>query len=349
MNKEAAPSAAQISAAIGAALGIGSGTLANFILSKMMGYTGDWKTYVASGAVGGLAGGFGGAAAAGAVKKRIDYYRANPGELAEVLEKVEKSDALSKWKKFQQKSKLMLPVRRTLGKIFTNLKPPTNYDLQDVIKTYKDKGLAEIVKHIVRDTPIYKQDRLFYHDPYEPTTPQVGLAAADTLYRGFFDLPARPELFPRREEDPPGDANNLLISSRGNKTVTPNPNTGWGKALRDSFLQMLRDKKDYNILLGAVGKDEDSQGYRRLWDKWDVATSIKDSIDSGYYGKWGDKIQGKKDSGSPAAKLRILNALRNIADSAIGNPLTIEAIFSPTELRTAPTPQYSEKEEGATY
>ena len=198
IHKEAAPSATELSAAIGAALGIGSGTLANFVLSKMLGYEGNWMNYVGSGLAGGLAGGLGGAAAGDAVKKRIDYYRANPGEAGDILRKIEQDPRLRKVGDALRKNPLMRPIRRALGRPIVSLKRPLGYDVSEIKETFRKsvdkRGLLKTLVKAMKGERLWEVKGSLWPGTNKKMEelPQIFLDTIkmrEQAFKSYFDLP----------------------------------------------------------------------------------------------------------------------------------------------------------------
>jgi hypothetical protein len=349
MSKEAAPSATQISAAIGAALGIGSGTLANFILSKMTGYEGDWMSYVASGAVGGLAGGFGGAAAGDAVKKRIDHYRANPGEAGDILRKIEQDPRLRKVGDALRKNPLMRPIRRALGRPFVSLKKPVGYDSSEIKKNFdksvKDIGLRKTLAKVIKGEPLWNTESAKVNEETEKRMlaqrAYFDLPVDESKMSEYFDVDKQdPKTWRYKKDDPYRKELDAEVKA---KFHGYHPNPHYKHIPLEKKVRTKGDKEFIEDSKGFIG------GFRATRDKGSDIARVADRWDyENYRGGEGYKEDVPKTSQSmggggysnasaeDTAKKGILgknrsreiernkHLVKNILDILLGNPITLK-------------------------
>jgi hypothetical protein len=295
MQKQAV-SPAQMGTAVGAALGLGSGLVGNFLMAKMLGYDGDWKSYL-------LAGGMGGVIGAASVGSGVKHFQDNPEEFADLLERIEKSPRLEAWHKWQKQSPLMKPVRQGIGRVVTNVQEPVGYNTTAMSQLYKQHGLKGLVKAFREDKPLYT--------PTFTALPTPEMKARRHMYREYFDLPSRvgkedvQDIFTSDPADP--------------KTLRFNREGVGGSALATELDTKMREGRSgkHKALGGFVVHPDGS-----VRDPFDFSTSMsaEDRVKRGY------TSTNLHNTGAPAAaraRERILHHLRNIGDRAIGNPVTV--------------------------
>jgi len=344
LDKEAAPSATELSAAIGAALGIGSGTLSNFVLSKMLGYEGNWMNYVASGAIGGLAGGIGGAAAGDAVKKRIDYYRANPGEAGDILRKIEKDPRLRKVGDALRRNPLMRPIRRALGRPFVSLKRPVGYDSSEINENFKksveDVGLKKTLLKVVKGERLWggkMSDDLQMRSQAQKAYFDLPLDA-DVMNKYFKVSPNDPKKWEYSDEVP--NKEDLDQSVRidflgrheypgGPITYEPQFKTKGDKEYMEGtggFIAGYRSTRDKGSDIAEVNDRWDYENYR---GGKGYKTDVPEAVQSGSRGYDNDLGPGWSQYDSPISRVqhrekeRNKHLLKNIVDILVGNPITL--------------------------
>jgi hypothetical protein len=281
------------------------------------------KSYLLAAALGAGGGGLAGAAVGTGVRGKniIEYYRKHPSELNEALSKIEESDELARFSKWQKKSPLMRPLRQTLGRLVTNVKEPWMYQSDEMIDRLKNLGPSGILKTILKDRIVYPTD--------DTGSRNVNVLAREPLYRDYFDLPSRLDASGMGIE--PGPESMYVKDPDDPKKWRFNPDTPRGQKFRedvqsaaDSHLSgYTKGGPSHNVLGGfAIHKKPD--GGLFVADPWDFSTRVSDKDRPGHTGYESLKAEDKawEDPKFKHREKRI-HHLRNIVDKIIGNPVTV--------------------------
>jgi hypothetical protein len=305
LQKEAL-SSEQVGQAVAASLGLGSGLLGNFMLSRMLGYRGNFMNYLIAGGAG--------AAGGELVSRRIAAFAENPQALAAMLEKVENSPQLAAWHKWQKDSPAMVKPRQMFGRVMTNIKSPVGYDATEIgrnLLKYKNNP-AEAFRRLKDDQPLWDFKKL-------PTAPEAAErkrtynASREALNRAYYDLPPR--------------AGTDLFRQQNGKDWTFNRSDKGGEFLYNELKKEVerKNKQGYGThsTLGGFSIKRGPAGEAIVEDPFDYHTSAKRQLgETGGYSSIGD-LHTEGD----VSRERVVHHARNIMDRLIGNPATVKARF----------------------